>query len=150
MTHTRCLFCCVAMLLIFPNRLLAHAVDGTVAPAQSLCARFLFDDGDPLSYAEVIIRISGEKLPFQKGRTDAAGRFCFYPLKAGTYKIKAADGMGHALELSVKADTGKALGVATPSDHQSTPEWQKALVGISVIFGMFGLIAMLRKRGASG
>ncbi len=150
MTPSKVLLCCVAVLLIFSRQLFAHAVEGTVAPARSLCAKFQFDDGDPMSYAEVTIRITGEKLPFQKGRTDADGRFCFYPRQAGTYQIKAADGMGHALELSVEADAGKAPEVKTPSDCQDTADWQKVLMGISLLFGLFGLLAMFRKRRESG
>lgn len=146
MTCLQYLFCYAAMFFLFPAHLLAHGVEGTVGPARSFCADFYFDDGEPMSYAEVKIILSGEKLPFQKGRTDADGRFCFYPRKNGIYKIKAADGMGHALELSTEVDAGNQVFTENAAVRQGEAGWHKALTGIALIFGLFGLINMFRRK----
>lgn len=147
MTYPNYLFCFIAMLFLFPGNLLAHGVEGTVGPARSFCADFHFDDGGPMSYAEVKIMLSGQKLPLQKGRTDANGKFCFYPPESGRYTIKANDGMGHALELSTEVDTGwHQSSVEKTALHQGGSKWQNALTGIGLIFGLFGLTGMLYKR----
>jgi len=97
----------------------------------------LYDDGSPLSHSEVkVYAPSNSEAAFQEGLTDEQGRFMFYPTEPGTWKIEVDDGMGHGLveEIEVGDD------LLAPPDEGAVflPTWQKALIGVSLIWGITG------------
>ncbi len=79
----------------------AHGVHGETGDgSEALCAAVAYDDGEPMSYAGVEIFAPDAKLPFQKGRTDRNGYFCFRPDAPGRWKLIAQDEMGHIVRLN--------------------------------------------------
>lgn len=130
------------IILLLPLLLYAHGVSGKV-DAGGIVVSAQYDTGEPMSYARVNISAPGAKLQFQSGRTDRNGRFCFFPDAAGEWKVVVDDEMGHRLEVMVPIDETKVLksnqehGEASES---SLSKYQKALMGICIIFGIFGCL----------
>ncbi|RWX49807.1 nickel transport protein [Candidatus Electrothrix communis] len=80
-----------------------HAVQGeTGSGSEALCTSASYDDGEPMSYAAVEIIAPNSKLPFQSGRTDRNGYFCFRPDTPGRWKMTIKDADGHFVRLGTK------------------------------------------------
>lgn len=82
---------------------------------------------------------------FVAGRTDRNGAFAFVPDQPGTWRIVADDGRGHreALDLTV---TGLGASPESGPPVRRGP-FERALTGVSVIFGLTGLWMWRRSRG---
>ena len=132
----------LGVIFLLPGVIYAHGVRG-VAGAGGMVVTAQYDTGEPMSYAKVNISAPGAKLSFQSGRTDRNGRFCFFPDVAGDWKVVVDDEIGHRLEVTVPVDETMAL----RADQQpgegavsSCSKYQKAVMGVSIIFGLFGTI----------
>ncbi|MCI5122028.1 MAG: hypothetical protein D3908_12715 [Candidatus Electrothrix sp. AUS4] len=89
--------------LILPTQGQAHAVHGeTGSSSEALCTSASYDDGGPMSYASVEITAPNAEVPFQSGRTDRNGYFCFRPDAPGRWKITIKDEDGHFIRLGTK------------------------------------------------
>jgi len=126
---------------LLPPPLFAHGVKGSVKEG-GLVVTAQYDTGEVMSYARVRISAPGAKLPFQSGRTDRNGRFCFFPDAQGDWKVVVDDEMGHRLEVMVPVNEAMEL----KSNQQnrglvlsSLSRYEKALMGISIIFGLSGI-----------
>jgi len=130
-------------MLTLTKNAFSHGVLGKIVMQKGVLVEAEYDDGEPMSYSSTEIFDSEEKLPFQSGRTDRNGRFLFYPDKVGDWKIIINDGIGHRLALKTHIDESLALSTI---DSQETGKmthfsrYEKALMGISVIFGIFGIL----------
>lgn len=81
-------------------------------------------------------------LTFQSGRTDRNGRFCFVSDLAGDWKVVVDDEMGHRLEICVPVNEALALQAKQQrgeAAESSLCRYEKALMGISIMFGVFGV-----------
>jgi len=88
------------------------------------------------------------KIPFQSGRTDKNGRFCFFPDTPGKWKIVVDDEIGHRLELQISVN--KKLKVSWQvRKHEEFSIPVKILVGISFIFGIFGILSLWKTKAQS-
>ena len=133
----------VLMVFIFPVSLHAHGVRGKVGKG-GIVVIAQYDTGEPMSYARVEISAPNSKLPFQSGRTDQNGRFCFFPDTPGTWKVVVNDEMGHRLELEIPV--GEAMQVKEDIFTQSSinhysSRYTRAVMGICIIFGFFGCLS---------
>ena len=120
------------MLLLFLGFqwLWAHGVSHTLFK-EGVGIQVFYDDGSPLSYAEVVIfSPSNKQIEFQTGMTDKNGRFVFSPDESGDWLIKIDDGMGHGLVKNIAVKSNQ-LAVPTPTNGLS--RGQKILIGISLI-----------------
>lgn len=103
----------------------------------------IYDEGTPMSYSEVkIFSPTDGETEFQQGLTDKNGRFVFYPDIKGRWKIVVDDGMGHRLEIMVAVDEAMKLKrdqQAGRSAETSLSQYERAIVGISIIFGISGI-----------
>lgn len=142
MIKYRAIYIFIAIIFfILPLTLHAHGVRGMV-DAGGLVVTAQYDTGEAMSYARVRISAPGAKLPFQSGRTDRNGRFCFFPDAQGDWKVVVDDEMGHRLEVMVPVNEAKEL--KTDQRHggrseNSLSRYEKALLGISIIFGISGI-----------
>lgn len=133
----------IVSLLLLTKNALPHGVLGKTSMQKGILVEAEYDDGEPMSYSSTEIFDLEGKLPFQSGRTDRNGRFLFYPDKAGDWKIIVNDGMGHRLTLKTHIDK---LLVLNTINNQQTGEtsnfsrYEKVLMGISIIFGVFGIL----------
>ena len=98
----------LAALLFLPAVVPAHGTRGITEDYSGVvCAKASYDDKSPISYARAeIFSPADEKLPFQTGRTDRNGFFCFQPDTPGDWKVTIKDEMGHMVRLNphVSAD----------------------------------------------
>ena len=111
--------------------------------------RATYDDGSPMAFCEVTVQALGrrETRPYQTGLTDPHGCFAFVPDTNGTWQVRVDDGMGHVLQTAI--DVG-AEAVAPAGHAAAHPHLSDAIVGLSVIFGLFGIWALWRQRRRCG
>jgi nickel transport protein len=103
-----------------------------------------YDDGTPMRYCEVeVFSPLDEETPFQQGFTDANGRFAFVPDAPGTWRVTVDDGMGHALNERIEVEESLAV---RKRDHFRFTRVQGAIVGVSLILAIFGLVSFLAQR----
>ncbi|MBN1163445.1 MAG: hypothetical protein JXB45_02595 [Candidatus Krumholzibacteriota bacterium] len=110
----------------------------------------VYDDGSPMSFCEVIVYSpDAEETEFMTAQTDRQGRFAFCPDRDGLWRITVGDGMGHQVSVEIEVEAGTARGAGGSRDGDD--RIRGSIVGISVIFGLFGLCSLFfRKRGISG
>jgi nickel transport protein len=103
----------------------------------------IYDDGIPMSYSEVkIFSPADGETEFQSGLTDKNGRFVFCPDIKGRWKIVVDDGMGHHLEVVVTVNEARELKTHQQTGNsagRSLSQWERATVGICIIFGISGI-----------
>ena len=141
MTYRKRMFLIATLAFLLPSPLFAHGVKGTVKEG-GLVVTAQYDTGEAMSYARVKILAPGAKLTFQSGRTDRNGRFCFFPDAPGDWKVVVDDEMGHRLEVIVPVNEAKELKTdkqAGGSAESSLSRYEKALMGLSIIFGISGI-----------
>jgi len=137
-------------LLAIADDVWSHGVRGRTSSESGILVEAEYDDGEPMSYSSIEIFDSEEKLPFQSGRTDRNGRFIFYPDKMGDWKVVVNDGMGHRLALKTNIDKGlnlkKTKEQAKGITESSLSRYERALLGISIIFGISGIFFWWKER----
>ncbi len=86
----------------------AHGTEHKVLDAgNAMAVEFSYSDQQPMSYAEVkVFAPEDQDIEYQSGRTDAKGRFVFYPESPGKWRIQADDGTGHQERLSLEIEKG--------------------------------------------
>ncbi|WP_417912366.1 hypothetical protein [Candidatus Electronema sp. TJ] len=92
----------LAAALLLPSLGQAHGTQGKTGDSSgTVCAAFSYDDGSPMSFSEVeVLSPAEQKLPFQTGRADRNGYFCFRPDASGRWKLTAKDEEGHQVRMS--------------------------------------------------
>ena len=119
----------------------AHGVKGKISSG-GIVVTAEYDTGEPMSYATVKISASAAKLIFQSGRTDRNGRFCFFPDAAGDWKVVVDDEMGHRLEVPVYVNESMELKTDEQTERSAgnfLSKYERALIGICIIFGISGV-----------
>lgn len=104
--------------------------------------------------AVTIFAPDGEK--YQSGRTDQKGNFSFNPDRSGSWKFIVDDETGHKKEVEIDIsedffnaeipDIPAAAPVQNPAVFCSLPFYLKLLLGLALIFGIFGLFAIFKTR----
>lgn len=134
----------IAVLLVLSSPAWCHGTTGYTETADGIRVKAEYDDGEPMSYAEIEITSPDSDIPFQKGRTDRNGVFMFAPDGPGIWQMAISDGMGHrlSLEREITALKGKQMDSNGSSQKKSTPVSRKegVMTGLAVIFGLSGVI----------
>lgn len=118
------------------NPVFAHGTHYTIDQTKAMVIRVEYDDGEPISYAEVkIFSPDDQKVEYQKGRTDKKGQFFFLPETAGEWKVVVSDGMGHGVVAKVSPDNMTGL----PVQSSDLKKWQKVIMALCVVWGFIGL-----------
>jgi len=138
----------ILSLVFLPSILYAHGVRGRIGKG-GIVVIAEYDTGEPMSYAKVTITAPDKKMPFQIGRTDRNGRFCFFPDTPGKWKVVVSDGMGHQLELAIPIN--KEMKVSPEFIRKRNPldgmsKFQRTIIGLSIIFGIAGIITGWKAR----
>lgn len=136
----------------------AHGIRGNWSSQNAMMVLSEYDDSSAVSYAEVEVYGPEDKIPFQTGRTDRNGRFSFSPDQPGEWRVFIDDGMGHRIVLKTMVDPDLLIQEKTltkeanPSGSFSKGSFSKtqALIsGLCIIFGLFGLIALVSSKNPS-
>ena len=102
-----------------------------------------YDDGRPMAFCDVAVFSPTDPAnTYQSGETDPRGRFVFVPDTNGLWKLTVDDGMGHVVTAAVPVDATRPEAPA-PQRRLSRP--LGSLVGLSIIFGLFGIYALARQ-----
>ena len=113
---------------------------------KGLSVKVFYAVNDPASYSEYEVFGPGDTEPYQVGRTDRSGVLSFLPDRQGTWRVKVIGESSHGFHgvtIEVKVDQAFQLeSFNKPILAQHT----KVVVGLSVIFGLFGLVALYLSR----
>jgi nickel transport protein len=136
----------VLTLLLLAGAAWAHTVDYDVTGQQATVVTTHLGD-EQASYAEYeVFAPEQTDNPFQIGRSDARGRVVFLPDQPGqwTVKVKADSQHGvHGAEIKVQVDT---KGVIQSFSKPLVATHTRLLMGVSLLFGLFGLLSLFRGR----
>ncbi|MBU0681523.1 MAG: hypothetical protein KKD73_08885 [Proteobacteria bacterium] len=127
----------------------AHGLRGTTRSTETICATATYDDGEPLGYGRVEIAAPDSKLPFQSGRTDRNGLFCFTPDSHGDWQIVINDELGHQVRLKTTVGQDMALPQNDLAPDQNGLAMGKGggiVAGLAIIFGLSSGLAWGRNR----
>jgi len=128
---------------LLPVRALAHDLHYSVEQGPAVCVKLHFGGGEEFSFETYEIYRSGEEIPFQVGRTDVKGRLVFLPDRPGTWRVKAFSEDGHGVDISVTTDAkGGVEGATEPRFDRHA----RIIMGVALIFGIFGLINLFVRR----
>jgi nickel transport protein len=124
----------------------AHDLRHTVENGEATVVVLYYADGKPFSYESYEVFRPGEETPFQVGRTDAAGRVVFIPDRSGRWRIRAFSEDGHGVDFETQTGPSEHVEARTGGGAGTTV--QRIVVGVSVIFGIFGVIVLFWRRAA--
>jgi nickel transport protein len=129
------------IVLGYPLLCLGHGVEHEIfAAGTGIKARY--SDETPMAYCDVAVFAPDDTdSEYQTGTTDRNGCFAFVPDTSGVWRVTVDDGMGHRLTAEIPVDS---LQVARTNARHGRDRVSYAIIGISVIFGLFGLFALLR------
>ena len=106
-----------------------------------------YADETPMAYCEVaVFAPDDDASEYQTGITDRNGCFAFVPDTSGAWRVTVDDGMGHLVTADISVDS---LRVANPGTRQGPDRMSSLIMGISVIFGLFGVYVLFRGSGRS-
>ncbi len=104
-----------------------------------------YGGSEPVTDADVsIFSPENADSPYQIGVTDLQGVFAFVPSGAGEWRVVVDDGYGHRADQSIPVDWADAASGGNSSAARSTAD--KAIVGVSIIFGLTGLLLWFQSR----
>jgi nickel transport protein len=129
--------------LWLPGRGVAHDLQHHIEEDSAVTVKLSYADGSEFSFESYEVYRAGEKVPFQVGRTDAHGRLAFLPDRAGTWRVKVFSEDGHGADISLS--TGAQGGIES-ADRPLFERHSRLVVGISIIFGIFGLVNLFARR----
>jgi nickel transport protein len=122
----------------------AHDLQHQIDEGAAVSVRLFSADGSAFAFESYEVYRAGDEVPFQVGRTDLQGRVVFLPDRAGTWRIKAFSEDGHGADFSFSTDLKSGVRDANRSFLE---RHLRIVVGVSVIFGVFGLVSLLTRRG---
>jgi nickel transport protein len=137
------------LLLALNQPLEAHTVNYQVEN-KGLSTRVFYDVDDPASYSAYEIYGPGDKLVFQKGRSDRNGFVSFLPDRQGLWTIKVMSESEHgihAVEIKIKVDQDYKL---ESFEKPLVAKHLKGFIGISILLAGFGLWALITSRRPRG
>ena len=127
-------------LCVAPSPLYAHGIKYSLSSG-GIGVHAFFDNDKPAVGLFVYVFAPGSSEKFQTGKTDLNGRFIFSPDRDGDWEVLIFDQMGHRLEVAVHVDEAMSLKTdpAAERSTRSLAKYEKALIGIGIIFGVSGL-----------
>ena len=136
-----------ALLVIsLASQISAHGLHHTVSQDNAVVITIVYGNETSFAFEQYELFRPGETIPFQTGRTDILGRVVFLPDMNGTWRFRAFSEDGHGLDISIDVDE---QGVASKKDRSLIQRYQRILIGVAVILGIFGLIAVFLRKGKS-
>jgi len=113
---------------------------------KGISVRVFYAADDPASYSAYEIFAPGDKIPHQKGRTDRNGFVSFLPDRQGKWVIKVYGESDHGMHgAQVEVNVNESLFMDS-FNKPLVAKYTKFFVGMSFIFGIFGVWALLKSR----
>ncbi len=129
--------------VLAPAPALAHGVHIHQQNGSAVVVEFLFEDHSPLAFEEYEVMAPGARAPHQVGRTDRLGRVVFSPDSEGAWQVKVwtEDGHGGTTTVQVNGDM-----LVQEEGGARAGQLNKIITGVAVLFGLFGILAMVSKK----
>lgn len=135
----------ITPLFLFISPLFGHSIHYDVQQ-KGISVKVFYEKEHPASYSEYELFGPGDKEPHQIGRTDKNGFLSFIPDRMGSWKIKVWGESTHGFHgVTIDINVNQSLQL----DSFSKPlvsTYTKLVVGISIIFGLFGIFAFWKSR----
>lgn len=135
------------ILLIFAiNFAFAHGISYSLKKDEAIIISAYFSQTIPVAYGEVEIYFEDSAIPMQKGQTDEFGKFAFLPSKSGKYHaqiIANSDHGEHKIEFDFEINSDFNI---SKYDELAFVKYQGILSVIGIIFGIFGVISLIKTR----
>jgi nickel transport protein len=146
----RCLpfiFCFIFLTQPVHNIAQAHGVNTTNNVIEATVVTTLHDDGTPLSFADFSVHSPQGGPAFAKGQTDSLGRVVFLPNVPGEWEIKIFAADGHGVVTTIDVSPSESLTLSGQQrQKQNQSQIQKFITGVSLLFGIFGLLVLVQNR----
>lgn len=135
----------VVLCILSAPTVFSHAIHYHVQQ-KGISVKVFYAKDDPASYSQYELFGPGDTQPHQTGRTDKNGFVSFFPDREGIWKLKvwgeSTHGF-HGVTIEVKVDQALHLeSFSKPLVATHT----KLIVGVSLIFGLFGIYSLWRSR----
>ena len=132
----------VLLLLACAGPATGHGVQHS-ASQEGTAIRASYNDGSPMGFCDFAVFAPGEDLEYQTGITDRNGGFAFLPDTLGVWRVTVDDGMGHLVQADIEIGL---QGLVSARGEMRSDGPSTAVVGVSVIFGLWGLWMMFARR----
>ncbi|MDO5046009.1 hypothetical protein [Campylobacter sp.] len=138
----------LALIAAFCLNLSAHGLFYSAHEGKAIIINANFTEKIPAAYAEIVIFEGDSAIPLLTSRMDSGGNFAFLPPNPGKYKVKiiaSSDHGDHTKEFDINTDETMEL------ESYKEPVYQKymgILSAIGIIFGIFGIIAIVKSKKA--
>ena len=123
-------------LIFFTTILFSHNLQHTISKEKSIVVSFSFAQEDDFSFQSYEVYAPNTEIPFAVGRTDTLSRLSFLPNAKGSWRVKVFSQDGHGKIVNVEVDENIEAKIETNSSNTLL----KALIGIMLLFGVFGFI----------
>jgi len=130
-------------MLLFALSIFAHDLHHKALNQEAVVVAFSFGGESDFSYQAYEVYAPKSDVPFAVGRTDKRSRVVFIPDRQGEWMVKVMSEDGHGAEVKVMVD--KDFGVKAYS-QSFFEKFQKLFVGIALIFGIFGILTIIKRR----
>jgi nickel transport protein len=121
----------------------AHDLHYTTTTATATLISLQYPNGKGFAYEAYEIYPKGADIPIQVGRTDAGGRIAFVPTEPGAYRLRVFSEDGHGLDVTLEIGPDHLL---REMDRPLIDRYQRVLVGLGILLGLFGLIMLFYRR----
>ncbi len=110
---------------------------------EAVVVKAYYDEANPMSSCRVEVTRPSDSSYLLAGETDQQGIFAFLPEDDGLWVVTVSDGMGHRARIDIEVKDG---GAVAEGDEPETGRFNGLIVGVSIIFGLFGIIAIFYRR----
>lgn len=124
---------------------LAHEVHHRIEAAGAVVVTLAYANGEPFAYEKYALTPAGQQTPQQVGNTDARGRIAFVPGAVEQWRLTATSADGHGVKIEFAAPATQT-GASPAATDPATPRWLLVGLGLSLIFGLFGLIQLFMRK----
>jgi nickel transport protein len=141
---------CVGLLLA-PARSAAHGAHGHHGVGQAVVVTLESDHGPVAAGWRCTIFAPGGE-PWSEGTLDRHGRIAFVPDRPGAWRVRGFASDGHGADIEVTVDeallTALQVGGVTvrQDDARGLGARSKLVVGVGVLVGIFGAVALIQSR----
>ena len=129
--------------VLMTGLLYAHDLHHKIYTQKAEVVAFSFGEEDDFSYQKYEVYAPDKKIPFAVGRTDAHSRVLFIPDQKGIWRVKVISEDGHGGVVEIEVDEHMKVHAHAQTLYE---KFQKALVGIALIFMVFALLIFIKRR----
>lgn len=131
---------------LFAGAVSAHEVKLEQSSQSATVLRLSYADGQPLAFEAYELYLPGKETPEQVGRTNAQGQIVFLPGASAEWRVKAFSSDGHGIDQKLRLSTMPSAVQISPAAESGLSRGSLLLVGLGIIFGLFGLLQLSMKK----